>query len=96
MDGSRLRKAQDAAPSRGRPPYLARGTERQALDGTMSEQMRQRQNRDTDLRGAIQALLDDDLTDHELISRLRALLPPMAESDAPPTTYEATDHPGYQ
>jgi hypothetical protein len=74
----------------------ARCTERQALDGTMSEQMGQSQNRDTDLRGAIQALLDDDLTDRELVSRLHALLPPLAESDAPATTDEATDHPGYQ
>ena len=62
----------------------------------MSEQMGQSQNSDTDLRSAIQALLDDDLTDQEVVSRLRALLPPLAESDAPPTTDEATDHPGYQ
>jgi hypothetical protein len=75
---------------------VSRGTERQALDGTMREQMRRRQNRDTELRSAIQALLDDDLTEQELVSRLRTLLPPLAESDAAPTTDEATDHPGYQ
>jgi hypothetical protein len=62
----------------------------------MREQMGQRQSSTTDLRAAIQALLDDELTEQELVSRLRALLPPLAESDAPPTTDEATDHPGYQ
>ena len=66
------------------------------MDATMSERMGQIQTRATELRSAIQALLDEDLTDEELVSRLRALLPPMAETDAPPTTDEATDHPGYQ
>ena len=47
-----------------------------------------------DLRGAVQALLDEGLDDGELAIRLRALLPPSEES--PPTTDDATDHPGYQ
>jgi hypothetical protein len=48
------------------------------------------------LRAAIQALLDDDLNDRELSSRLCALLPPSDDMEGPPTTDEATDHPGYQ
>ena len=49
-----------------------------------------------DLRGAIQALLNENLDERELIVRLRALLPPEEETEGPPTTDEATDHPGYQ
>ena len=49
-----------------------------------------------ELRAAVQALLDEDLNDRELSSRLRALLPPSDDTESPPTTDEATDHPGYQ
>ena len=49
-----------------------------------------------DLRAAVQALLDEDLTDREFATRLRALLPQSEDADGPPTTDEATDHPGYQ
>ncbi len=49
-----------------------------------------------DLRGAVQALLDEGLDDRELAIRLRALLPPDEEMEGPPTTDDATDHPGYQ
>ena len=49
-----------------------------------------------DLRGAVQALLDEGLDDRELAVRLRALLPPEEETEGPLTTDDATDHPGYQ
>ena len=49
-----------------------------------------------DLRGAVQALLDEGLEERELIVRLRALLPPEEDLEGPPTTDDATDHPGYQ
>lgn len=49
-----------------------------------------------DLRGAVQALLDEGLDDGELAIRLRTLLPPTENMETPPTTDEATDHPGYQ
>ncbi len=49
-----------------------------------------------ELRAAVQALLDEDLNDRELATRLRALLPQSDDTDGPPTTDEATDHPGYQ
>ena len=60
------------------------------------EQVNPSNDTNTALRDAIQALLGEDLTDRELAYRLRALLPPTEEQDAPPTTDEATDHPGYQ
>ena len=47
-------------------------------------------------RASIQTLLEEDLDDQELAARLRALLPPAEVTDGPPTTDEATDHPGYQ
>ena len=50
----------------------------------------------TELRDAIQALLGEGLNDRELATRLCALLPPAEDSENPPTTDEATDHPGYQ
>ena len=62
----------------------------------MSEQMNSEADTSGNLRTAIQALLDEDLNDLELASRLRALLPPAEDSEGPPTTDEATDHPGYQ
>ncbi len=62
----------------------------------MSDQMKTAADGGGNLRAAIQALLDEDLNDRELASRLRALLPPADESEGPPTTDEATDHPGYQ
>jgi hypothetical protein len=49
-----------------------------------------------ELRAAVQALLDEDLNDRELATRLRVLLPQSEDTDGPPTTDEATDHPGYQ
>ena len=48
------------------------------------------------LRAAIEGLLDEDLNDRELVTRIRALLPPAEDQEVPPTTDEATDHPGYQ
>ena len=61
----------------------------------MSDQMGTEADSGADLRGAVQALLNEDLNDHELAFRLRALLPPSEEGGAP-TTDDATDHPGYQ
>jgi hypothetical protein len=63
---------------------------------TMSDQMGTEADSGADLRGAVQALLNEDLNDRELAYRLRALLPPAEEGDSPPTTDDATDHPGYQ
>ena len=48
------------------------------------------------LRAAIQALLEEDLNDQELATRLRGLLPPSEDVGHPPTTDDAVDHPGYQ
>jgi hypothetical protein len=62
----------------------------------MSDQPNREDQHGGNLRGAIQALLDQDLDDRELSSRLRALLPPSDDTESPPTTDEATDHPGYQ
>lgn len=62
----------------------------------MSDQMGAEADSGADLRGAVQALLNEDLNDRELAFRLRALLPPPEDTDAPPTTDDATDHPGYQ
>ena len=61
-----------------------------------SEQMTTTAVSGGDLRASIQALLEEDLDDQELAARLRALVPPAEETDGPPTTDEATDHPGYQ
>ncbi len=62
----------------------------------MSDQMGTAADSGADLRGAVQALLDEDLNDRELAYRLRALLPPAEEAGSLPTTDDATDHPGYQ
>ena len=62
----------------------------------MSDQPNREDRHGGTLRGAIQALLDEDLNDRELSSRLCALLPPSDDTESPPTTDEATDHPGYQ
>ena len=62
----------------------------------MSDQMKTAGDSGANLRAAIQALLDEDLNDQELATRLRALLPPAEDTEVPPTTDEATDHPGYQ
>jgi hypothetical protein len=48
------------------------------------------------LRAAIEALLDEDLSDRELVTRLRTLLPPSQDQEVPSTTDDAIDHPGYQ
>jgi hypothetical protein len=48
------------------------------------------------LRAAVQALLDEDLNDQELATRLRGLLPPSEDVEDLPTTDDAVDHPGYQ
>lgn len=61
----------------------------------MSDQMGPEADSGADLRGAVQALLDEDLNDRELAYRLRALLPSEEEAGSPPTTDDATDHPGY-
>jgi hypothetical protein len=50
------------------------------------------------LHNAIQALLQENLSDHDLRHRLRTLLE-TSENEATtgqPTTDDATDHPGYQ
>jgi hypothetical protein len=62
----------------------------------MSDQKATADRAGGELRAAVQALLDDDLNDQELATRLRALLPQSEDTDGPPTTDEATDHPGYQ
>lgn len=62
----------------------------------MSDQMNTAADSSGNLRAVIQALLDEDLNDRELATRLRALLPPAEDTEVPPTTDEATDHPGYQ
>jgi hypothetical protein len=76
-----------------------KGTEPRALRKEremMSDQINTEADGDGNLRTSIQALLAEDLNDLELASRLRALLPPAEDSEVPPTTDEATDHPGYQ
>jgi hypothetical protein len=65
-------------------------------DDAMSDQTATAASAGGDLRAAVQALLDEDLNDRELATRLRALLPPAEDTEVPPTTDEATDHPGYQ
>jgi hypothetical protein len=65
-------------------------------DDAMSDQTAAAASAGGDLRAAVQALLDEDLNDRELATRLRALLPPAEDTEVPPTTDEATDHPGYQ
>jgi hypothetical protein len=62
----------------------------------LSDQMNTAADNGGNFRAAIQALLDEDLNDQELATRLRALLPPAEDTEVPPTTDEATDHPGYQ
>jgi hypothetical protein len=62
----------------------------------MSDQTATADRAGGDLRTAVQALLDEDLNDRALATRLRALLPESEDTDGPPTTDEATDHPGYQ
>ena len=62
----------------------------------MSEQMKTAADSGGDLRAAVQALLAEDLNDRELAARLRALLPESEETEGPPNTDEATEHPGYQ
>jgi hypothetical protein len=62
----------------------------------MSEPTERERGTSPDIRGAIRALLEEDLTEPVLLDRLRALLPPGEEPGTPPTTDEATDHPGYQ
>jgi hypothetical protein len=62
----------------------------------MSDQTNTDARAGDNLRAAIQGLLDEDFTDRELVTRIRALLPPSEDQEVPPTTDEATDHPGYQ
>jgi hypothetical protein len=62
----------------------------------MSDRITTEADRGGSLRAAIQALLDEELNDRALAARLRALLSPAEDTDGPPTTDEATDHPGYQ
>jgi len=63
---------------------------------TMSDQTNTDAHSGSSLRAAIGALLDEDLSDQELVTRLRALLPPSEDQEDPPTTDDAVDHPGYQ
>ena len=62
----------------------------------MSDQTTTADRAGGELRAAVQALLDENLNDRELATRLRVLLPQSEDTDGPPTTDEATDHPGYQ
>ena len=62
----------------------------------MSDQTKIAADSGGNFRAAIQALLDEDLNDRDLATRLRALLPPSDDQEVPPTTDDATDHPGYQ
>ena len=62
----------------------------------MTEQTKRVADTGAGLRAAVRGLLDEDLDDRELAERLRALLPPASTDDGPPTTDDATDHPGYQ
>jgi hypothetical protein len=62
----------------------------------MSDQTATADRAGGDLRTAVQVLLDEDLNDRALATRLRVLLPESEDTDGPPTTDEATDHPGYQ
>jgi hypothetical protein len=62
----------------------------------MSDQTATAARADGELRAAVQAVLEQDLSDQELVARLRALLPPSEDTESPLTTDEATDHPGYQ
>jgi hypothetical protein len=61
----------------------------------MSEQTKTAADSSGNLRTVVQALFDEDLNDRELATRLRALLPESEGTEDPPTTDEATDHPGY-
>jgi hypothetical protein len=62
----------------------------------MSDQTNRDAQSGGNLRAAIEALLDEDMNDRELVTRLRALLPPSEDQEVPPTTDDAIDHPGYQ
>ena len=62
----------------------------------MSDQTTREIHSSGNLRAAIQALLDEDLNDQELATRLRGLLPPSEDVEDLPTTDDAVDHPGYQ
>ena len=61
----------------------------------MSDQTNTEAHSGGNVRAAIEALLGEDLNERELISRLRALLPPSEDREGPPTTDDAVDHPGY-
>jgi hypothetical protein len=62
----------------------------------MSDQTATADRAGGELRTAVHALLDEDLDDRELATRLRSLLPPTEDTGDPPTTDDAVDHPGYQ
>ena len=62
----------------------------------MSDQTNRDAESGGNLRAAIEALLDEDLNDRELVTRIRVLLPPSEGQEVPPTTDDAVDHPGYQ
>jgi hypothetical protein len=62
----------------------------------MAKQGEQAADAGAGLRAAIGHLLEEDLDDRQLAERLRALLPPESSEGSPPTTDDATDHPGYQ
>ena len=62
----------------------------------MAEQGEQVADDGAGLPAAVRRLLEEDLDDRQLATRLRALLPLESSEDGPPTTDDATDHPGYQ
>ena len=62
----------------------------------MAEQKAPVQDTNSDLRVAIQALLQENLSDQELRDRLQTMVNAPQGATAQPTTDDATDHPGYQ
>lgn len=67
----------------------------QVREENVPEQDAPAQSTGQDLRSALRSLLEEDLSDQDLSTRLRALMN-VSQGTAQPTTDEATDHPGYQ
>jgi hypothetical protein len=81
------------------PLWLSEGVVPRALrkeHEIMSDETNTDAHSGANLRAAVAALLKEDLNDRELVTRLRALLPPSEEREVLPTTDDAVDHPGYQ
>jgi hypothetical protein len=54
------------------------------------------QDNNSDLQAALRSLLEVDLSEQQLREELRALAETPEGATAPPTTDDATEHPGYQ